>query len=181
MRRWTVLSALVLLTILGGCGDNDGPTSVDSPPGTASAITSPAATPLLAATARAEVTEEGYLTGDGVCEARVPKTWVEDAPGTGTTSDGHTFSVFGNQLVGPDAWTTAVNLLRDQTNRQPDAQLSENDHSVRITYANGAGLAYRVRFAEVYCDLRITGTGRQISEAERATWERVIASLQPTV
>ena len=177
MRRWSVLSALVLLTMLTGCGD-DGPTSVDTPPGTPVAIATPLATPAYALT-RAEVIADGYLVGDGVCEARVPKTWVEDAPGTGTTSDGHTFSVFGNQLVGPDAWTTAANLLRDQTNRQPDAQLAENDLSVRITYGNGAGLAYRVRFQEVYCDLRITGPGRQVSAAERATWEKVINSLQP--
>ncbi len=177
MRRWSVLSTLALLTMLAGCGD-DSPTSVDTPPGTPAASATPAAASADVST-REPVTADGYLVGDGVCEARVPKTWVEDAPGTGTTSDGHTFSVFGNQLVGPDSWTTASNLLRNQTNRQPDAQLSENDYSVRITYGNGAGLAYRIRFEEVYCDLRITGPGRQVSDAERATWEKVIASLQP--
>jgi hypothetical protein len=178
MKRWSILSALTLLTMLTGCGDDDGPTSVETPPATPAAFATLIATPMLAPT-RAAVTADGYLTGDGVCEARVPMTWVEDAPGTGTTSDGHTFSVFGNQLVGPDAWTTAANLLRDQINRQPDAQLSENERSVRITYGNGAGLAYRVRFVEVYCDLRITGPGRQVTAAERATWENVIESLQP--
>jgi hypothetical protein len=177
MRPWSVISALALLMMLAGCGEDDGPTSVDTPPGSP-AVATPGATPAPAAT-RAEVTEDGYLVGDGVCEARVPMTWVEDAPGTGTTSDGHTFSVFGNQLAGPDAWTTAANLLRDQTNRQPDAQLTETDNAVRITYANGAGLAYRIRFDEVYCDLRIAGTEREVSAAERATWEKIIASLQP--
>lgn len=177
MRRRSIVLALALLTTLVGCGD-DNPTSVDTPPGTQVVGATPAATPA-EATARAKVTDEGYLTGDGVCEARVPKTWVEDAPGTGTTSDGHTFSIFGNELAGPDAWATAATLLRDQMNRQPNAHLAENDISVRITYASGAGLAYRVRFAEVYCDLRISGPSRQVSEAERATWERVITSLQP--
>ncbi len=119
------------------------------------------------------------MVGDGVCEARVPLTWDEDAPGTGTTAGGHAFSVFGNVLAGADTWETAATLLRNQAVRQPDARLVEGDDFIQITYANAAGLAYRARFAGVYCDIRITGRGGQISAGERATWEAIIASLKP--
>ena len=44
MRRWPILSILALLTVLAGCGD-DGPTSVDTPPGTQAVVATPAATP----------------------------------------------------------------------------------------------------------------------------------------
>lgn len=179
MRREFGLFVLCLVTLTTACGEAE---TTDDIPVSVAATPEPAASPIATPTPRPTrelVTPAGHLVGDGVCDARVPLTWSEDAPGTGTTGGGHAFSIFGNVLASPDAWDTAATLLRNQAVRQPDAQLTEGDDFIQITYADAAGMAYRGHFAGVYCDIRITGRGDPISAAERATWEEIIASLEP--
>jgi len=182
MKRSLVIALFCLMSVLTACGGNDASDEPVVPePAIAtptSSVASPAATAASAATP-VRVTRDGVLVGDGVCWARVPLAWSEDAPGTGTTGGGHAYSIFGNNLTGDDTWVTAITLLKRQATLQPGADLIEGQTFVRITYPNASGLAYRARFDGVYCDIRITGRGNPISEGERATWDEIIASLEP--
>lgn len=179
MRRTLSVVALAFTLLLGACGDGD-PRNTQATARTATLPPTPAApgTPIAGATPSL-VSREGKLIGDGVCRARVPLAWTEDAPGTGTTGGGHVFSIFGNALVTDDAWVTASTMLRSQATRQPGSDLDEGGNFVRIVYADGGGLAYRARFGDTSCDIRITGRGGPISEGERATWDAIMASLEP--
>ncbi len=182
MKRSLAVVLCCLAFALAACGGNDAPVEPIVPETAIATPTSfgasPAAIPVSAATP-IRVTRDGELVGDGVCQARVPLAWNEDAPGTGTTGGGHAFSIFGNNLTGDDTWDTAITLLKRQATLQPGADLIEGETFVRITYPNATGLAYRARFDGVYCDIRITGRGSPISEGERATWDGIIASLEP--
>lgn len=182
MKRSLVVVLCCLTSAVSACGGND---TADEPvvpipaiATPASSVANPAATPASAATP-IRVSRDGILVGDGVCQARVPLAWSEDAPGTGTTGGGHAFSIFGNNLTGDDTWVTAITLLKRHATLQPGADLIEGKTFIRITYPNASGLAYRARFGGVYCDIRITGRGSPISEGERATWDAIIASLEP--
>jgi len=180
MSRTLPIVVLALVLVLAGCGGDDAdptPTTAPTPAGTPPTPAGPA-TAVVAPT-RAAATRNGQLVGDGVCQTRVPLTWSEDAPGTGTTAGGHRFTIFGNALTAEGAWETAITLLKDQSARQPDAQVMEGEAYVRITYADSRGFAYRARFGDLYCDVRVNARGSPISETERATWDAIIESLEP--
>lgn len=173
-----MLTACALL--LAACGSEDADPTPTSP---APAATPPTpAGPVASPTARPASPDAGagmMWVSDGVCRASVPATWTEDSPGTGTTPSGHRFSIFGNHLTSDDAWETAISLLEEQESRQPDAQITEGPNFIRVTYAGNDGFAYRARFGDIYCDLRVTTRGGTTSDSEHAAWEAIIESLGP--
>lgn len=176
--------AALLLAACGSSGPNDPtaePESTTSGP-TARVITLPDGTPGAApdgGPVPTGVSGNGQLISDPFCQARIPAGWVGGGASPGTTAGGHTFSLFGGRLAGPESWERAVELLRGQTANRADAEISEGEGFIRVTFAGGAGgLIHRARFEDRYCDFRVQARGA-ISEAERASWEPIVASLAP--
>jgi hypothetical protein len=173
-RRSGVLSLAVCLvlamTACGGGDDNDptpGPTSPVEQAPTSAPIASPP-----------PASRSGVLVGDGICQTRVPSAWVEESPGSGFTPGRNRFVVYGNRLSGEAAWTNAASLFTSQL-EGAGATVESGDGWLRATLPDGGGFAYRARFADRWCDVRVTARSGALPDGEAAAWEAIEASLGP--
>jgi len=124
------------------------------------------------------VSRTGVLVGDGICQTRVPTAWVEESPGNGTTPGRNRFVVYGNRLSGDAAWTNAVTLFTEQVERA-GATVESGEGWVRAIYPDGRGFAYRARFADRWCDVRLTARSGALPDGEALAWEAIVANLEP--
>jgi hypothetical protein len=173
-RRFVSLAlamGLVLLLPACGGGDDNDPTAVPtSRPGLAP-TSAPIGSPPPA-------NRPGTVVSDGICQARLPAGWVEEAAGSGSTASGNRFAVYGNRLNGESAWTNAASLFTTQL-ENAGATVEEGDGWVRATYPDGRGFAYRARFDDRWCDVRLTARSGALPEVEAQAWEAIEASLGP--
>jgi hypothetical protein len=116
---------------------------------------------------------------DGICEAQIPYTWVDNGTGRGTTASGARYVLFGGSVPDDTTWQQAVTLVQQFAKSQPDAQVQQGDAFIRVTLASDAGFEYRGRFGSVYCDFSVMSRGGAIPEAERSVWDMIIGSLRP--
>ena len=188
-----LVTMMVLLASLTACGGDDSPDPTPTGPvsvstaATTSTPPPPSTVPLLPplpTTARALPAATlgpttSQIVGDQRCQARVPRTWVEESPGVGTTDGGHRFAVSGGPIAADEAWTRAVTLLVDTEGARANATTTAGDTSVRIVIGGDRGFIHRARFDDRYCDLRITARGGPISASERRFWDAVALSLSP--
>lgn len=172
-----------LLVFLAGCGptsDKSGPTAEPTaaapldPTIPATAVSSRLALPTVAAL----TTGNALPVSDGICQARIPFGWLANGAGSGTTPSGGTWTLFGNRLAAPDAWPQAVDLFKRTAADQPGATLTTGDDFVHVNYADDRGFAHRARFADRYCDIRVTSPAANPPQ-ERVYWGAIARSLAP--
>jgi hypothetical protein len=160
----------LLLTACGGGDDNDPtpvPTGTVAPAPTSAPLGSPPPT-----------TRSGTLVGDGICQARVPSSWIDEGVGSGSTPSGHRFAVYGNRLTATATWDAAAARFTDQL-EAAGAAVEAGDGWARATYPDGRGFAYRARFADRWCDVRLTARGGALPQGEAQAWPGIEASLGP--
>ncbi len=183
----SLLLVLLAGVILAGCSSDDDegddtPTPVpptqgatalaDQPTTVATSATSATAVPVTFASG------SGQIVTDGICQATIPDDWADNGTGSGTTSSGARYSIFGNIIRTDDAWNQAVKLVKDAAAKTEGANVTEGDNFVRVDYPDDKGLEYRGRFADRYCDFSVTKS-TAIPEEERAFWDAIIASMGP--
>jgi hypothetical protein len=174
-----VIVALMLGGILAGCSSDDDegdPTATSAPPSPNS--TTAASTAAASTVAPTIIAGSGQVITDGICQANVPDDWVDDTTGHGTTSSGAKYALFGSRVRSDDAWTEAVDLVKNQAESKEGANVTEADNSIRVDLADNRGFEYRVRFDATYCDFSVTSSS-EIPEEERALWDGILASLAP--
>jgi hypothetical protein len=189
------LVLVALLTACGGSGDKPKPTATTSsapPPVSSPAATpppSPVATPSPAAATQTARGPAGSAAAfppgmaqtisDGVCQAQIPYTWVDNGTGRGTTTGGARYVLFGGSIPDDAAWQQAVALVKQYAGSQSGAQIQQGDDFIQVMLADDAGFEYRGHFGNVYCDFSVTSRGGAIPETERGDWEKIIGSLAP--
>jgi hypothetical protein len=159
----------LLLTACGGDDDNQ-PTAVP----TADAGRGPTSAPI----GSPPPISAGAFVDDGICQARVPTSWVEEAAGSGTTPSGSRFVVYGNRLGSASTWENAASLFRSQL-ESAGATVEEGDGWLRATYPNERGVAYRARFADRWCDVRLTARSGALPASDAQAWPAIEESLEP--
>ena len=159
----------LLLTACRGDDDNE-PTAVPTSDAGQVPTSAPIGSP--------PPTGAGAIVDDGICQARVPTSWVEEAAGRGTTPSGSRFVVYGNRLGGASTWENAASLFTSQL-ESAGATVEEGDGWVRATYPNDRGFAYRARFEDRWCDVRLTARSGALPAGEAQAWAAIEESLAP--
>lgn len=179
-RRGAGISILVLLLALTACGGDDGddPTPVDVATATATPPPGAPPAPTNAPIGSPPAFRAGAIVGDSFCQARLPVGWFDDGPGRGSTPSGHSVLVNGNRVRDEAGWSAAVSTFRTQL-EGAGATVEEGVGWVRATYPEERGFAYRARFEDRWCDVRLRASSGSLPASELAAWEAIVASLTP--
>ncbi len=163
---WPVI-ALLSLT-LAGC-------SLSGKDG-ASPTPMPTVAPTSVATAAAGLDAAASQTiTDGVCTAFVPDAWVDLGNGRGMSPSGARFTLFGNKLVGDNAWAAAGGVVATIA-ANGAGKLDQSADAVSFARADGSSYEARRRLSDRYCDLSMTSALTATPE-ERAIWPAIGATM----
>jgi hypothetical protein len=169
--RLVVIPAALLGLLLTACGGDDNtPTPVPT--------SDPGQAPTSAPVGSPPPVSAGVLVDDGICQARVPTSWVEEAAGRGTTPSGSRFIVYGNRFTSTATWDSAASLFTSQL-ESAGATVEAGDGWVRATYPNERGFAYRARFEDRWCDVRLTARSGALPASDAVAWDGIVNSLGP--
>ena len=179
-RRGARLASIVLLLALAACGGDDGgdPTPVTVATATTTAPSGAAPAPTNAPLGSPPAARGGAIIGDSFCRARLPVGWFEEGPGRGSTPSGHSVLVSGNRLRDDAGWSAAVSAFQTQL-EGAGATVEEGNGWVRATYPDERGFAYRARFEDRWCDVRLRASSGSLPASELAAWDGIVTSLAP--
>lgn len=169
-----LLIAVLCAAVLAGCSTDDDeadPTPTQVPP-------TPTLTAVAVTVAPTVIVGDGEIASDGICQVILPEGWVDDTTGRGSAPSGARFELFGGRIRSDEAWTEAVDLVKQGAASRQGAEITETENSIRVDFADGRGFDYRARYGDIYCDFTVTSP-RTIPEDEQAQWESIIASLSP--
>ncbi len=162
---WPVI-ALLSLT-LAGCSlsGKDG-----APP-----TPMPTVAPTSVATAAGLNAAASQTITDGICTALVPDAWVDLGNGRGTSPSGARFTLFGNKLVGDNAWAAAAGIVATIA-ANGAGKLDQSADAASFARADGSSYEIRRRLADRYCDFSVT-SGLAATAEERAVWPAIGATM----
>ncbi|HET8524182.1 MAG TPA: hypothetical protein VFL82_13185, partial [Thermomicrobiales bacterium] len=169
----SLLMAVVvgLLASCGGSSDKTNPTvpPTHTPPQTAPspAVTAPPSPSPTTATPAQSAGEArrpsatfppgtAQTISDGICQAQIPYSWIDNGTGRGTTASGARYVLFGGAIPDNAAWQQAITLVKQYAAGQTGSAVEQGTGFIRVTLANDTGFEYRERFGTIYCDFSVT-------------------------